>query len=135
MKYTYRKWNKQDIYDFYIEFNRIEEYNEYCKSWLKYFNINVDFQSKTDWKMTDIVDINDFNRVKSNINLIMETIESSTLPLEISEQSNQVFNDIKATEIDNRLKEYLKQLGEWQFTYNMCGLTTTGNSLKLGGVN
>lgn len=135
-QYTYKTWDKDNIYDFYVEFNRIEGYNEYCKTWLKYFGVQVDFVSKTDWTINDIVDITDFNRIKSNINTILNLINRNDLSMSISRQVNQTFNSVKANEIEERLKAYLKQIGEWQFTYNVCGLTTCGgNGLKLGGVN
>lgn len=134
MQYTYRTWNEEDYYDFRVEFNRIESYNEYCKDWLSYFNKEILFTSKIDWTMKDIPDIKDYNRIKNNINLILETIDSINNKLSISEQYNQVWNVEKANEIEVRLKEYLKYIGEFQFANNITGLATTGNSLKLGGV-
>jgi hypothetical protein len=134
MEYTFKKWNKNDYYDFYVEFNRIESYNEYCKEWLSYFGIELTFTSKVDWTKKDIVDLNDFNRVKTNINLLLNTINSNINQLSVSSQINQVWNVDKANELEVRLKEYLKYVGELQFLYNVTGLTTTGNSLKLGGV-
>ena len=134
MQYTYRTWNEEDYYDFRVEFNRIESYNEYCKDWLRYYNIPMNFVSKTDWTMKDIPDIKDYNRIKNNINLILETIDSINNKLSISTQYNQVWNVEKANEIEVRLKEYLKYIGEFQFANNITGLATTGNSLKLGGV-
>lgn len=136
MDYTFKNWNYNDYYDFYVEFNRIESYNEYCKEWLDYYGIKyTKFTSKTDWTMSDIVDIKDYNRVKTNINLLLNAIDSSINNLSISTQVNQVWNVEKANELEIRLKEYLKYLGEFQFAYNITGLTTTGNLLKLGGVS
>lgn len=134
MEYTYKKWEKENYYNFFVEFNRIESYNEYCKSWLNnYFNKNVAFISKTDWQINDIVDIKDYNRVKTNINLLLSKIESLNT-LNVSSQFQQTFNVEKANEMENALKEYLQILGQWQFTYNRTGLTTTGsNNLKLVG--
>lgn len=136
MSHTFKEWNFNDFYDFYIEFNRIESYNEYCKNWLKnYYNFNISFTSKTDWAIEDIVDLQDYNRVKKNINIILNTIDSSITRLTTSEQVNQVFNVDKANEIEIRLKEYLSYLGNLQWLENRSGLTTTGNNLKLGGVS
>ena len=138
MSYTFKNWSFNDVYDFYIEFNRIESYNEYCRNWLNdYYNIDnkIYFTSKTNWTMNDIVDLQDYNRVKRNINAILNAIESDNLRLTTSEQVNQVFNVDKANEMEIRLKEYLSYLGQLQFVYNITGLTTTGNNLKLGGVS
>lgn len=136
-QYTFKEWKDNDYYDFYVEFNRIESYNEYCKEWLNYYNIKYEnFTSKTNWTINDIVDLLDYNRVKRNINIILNAIDSSSTSLAISEQQvNQVWNVEKANELEIRLKEYLKYLGEFQFAYNITGLTTTGNGLKLGGVS
>ena len=54
MNYTYKTWDYNQYYDFYIEFNRIESYNEYCKEWLSYFGKEVTFTSKTNWEIQDI---------------------------------------------------------------------------------
>lgn len=135
MNYTFKKWNFNDNYDFYLEFNRIESYNEYCKNWLSnYYNFNISFTSKTNWNVSDIVDLQDYNRVKNNINIILNAIESNSERLIISQQVNQSFNVDKANEMEIRLKEYLDYLGQIQFAYNITGLTTTGNFIKLGGV-
>lgn len=130
MKY----WDNSKIYNFDIEFNRIEMYNEYCKTWLKnYYSQEIhDFISKTNWTKNDIPDIRDLNRIKTNINYILSLLDITNIS--ISSQINQVWNSTKANEIENKLYSALKIIGEWQFSYNITGLSITGNNLKLGGV-
>lgn len=128
-------WDINSYYDVLQEFNRIEKYNEYCKKWFAYYNIVVDFTSKTDWGIEDIPDILDFNRIKQNINKLLEVIESSSNRLAISTQVNQNLTIYKVNEIEQRLQETLNVLGEWQFSYQTTGLAITGDNLKLGGVN
>ena len=136
MEYTFKNWTTSNYYNFNVEFNRIESYNEYCKYWLNtYFGKSISFTSKTDWTINDIVDIKDYNRVKENINLLLRTIDIPLQDLAVDKTTyNQVFSVDKANEIETRLKAYLQQIGEWQFIDNVCGLTTCGNNLKLGGV-
>ena len=104
-----------------------------------YYNFNISFTSKTNWNVSDIVDLQDYNRVKNNINILLDNINSfvgsSSLKLTISEQVNQIFNVEKANELEKKLKEYLLYLGNLQWNYNVSGLTTTGNNFKLGGVS
>ena len=134
MEYTFKNWNSNDFYNFNIEFNRIESYNEYCREWLQYYGINIVITNKTNWTINDIVDLQDYNRVKNNINTILSALNISDNQLTISSQYNQSFNKEKANEIEEKLKAYLSYLGNLQFAYNISGLTTTGNSLKLNGV-
>lgn len=134
MEYTFKNWNSNDFYNFNIEFNRIESYNEYCREWLQYYGINIVITNKTNWTINDIVDLQDYNRVKNNINTILSALNISGNQLTISSQYNQSFNEEKANEIEKKLKAYLSYLGNLQFAYNISGLTTTGNSLKLNGV-
>ena len=134
MNYTFKTWKNDDYYNFNIEFNRIESYNKYCKEWLSYYGINVTFTSKNNWNIYDVIDIKDYNRVKTNINILINAIGSNTNNLNISTQYNQVWNVDKANELEKRLKEYLKFLGEYQFAYNITGLSLSGNNLKLNGV-
>ena len=128
-------WSNKDIYNFSIEFNRIESYNVYCVEWLSYYGIKLQITSKTNWQYSDIPDIKDFNRIKSNINILINALDIDYNNLNINTQFNQTFDYTKANEIEQRLSAYLKQLGEMQFAYNITGLATTGNSLRLGGVN
>lgn len=130
MKY----WDNSKIYNFDIEFNRIEMYNEYCKTWLKnYYSQEIhDFISKTNWTKNDIPDIRDLNRIKTNINYILSLLDITNIS--ISSQINQVWDSTKANEIENKLYSALKIIGGWQFSYNITGLSITGNNLKLGGV-
>lgn len=128
-------WNPNKIYNVADEFNRIENFNEYCKKWLSYYNISVDFESKINWSINDIPDINDFNRIKRNINVVLEAIDSNSNRLPISTQLNQSFTVAKANEIEERLNENLYFLGQLQFSTNITGLNYTGNNFRLGGVN
>ena len=133
INYAYKNWQDNENYDFYLEFNRIESYNEYCKNWLNnYFGIPVSFTSKTNWNINDIVDIEDYNRVKTNINIILNALKLGQ-NLIFNQQPNQIFNKDKANEIEVKIKEYLDFLGNIQFEYNITGSTICGNYLKLGG--
>ena len=136
MEYTFKNWNKTDIYNFNIEFNRIEEYNKYIELWLKnYYGFAFEtLVHKTDWTIEDIVDLNDFNRVKSNINVLLEQLSISNNELPIVYIDNYFFDDTKANEIESRLISNLEVIGNSQWQYNITGLTTCGNDLKLGGV-
>lgn len=125
-------WNKDDIYNFAIEFNRIEKYNEYCKQWLKYYGINVDFTSKINWNIQDIPSLQDYNRIKGNINLLLDIVNSESIKLNIANNINQTFDYIKANELEIKLNDYLSMLTKMQFQDNITGLTTCGNdNLKL----
>lgn len=135
-EYTFKEWKDNDYYDFYVEFNRIESYNEYCKEWLSYYGVTLNFSSKTNWTINDIVDLQDYNRVKQNINTLLDVFDSNINRLNIISQVNQVWNVEKANEIETCLKEYLKYIGEFQFEFDITGLNVTGsNGLKLGGIN
>lgn len=128
-------WARNDTYNFSDEFNRIESYIEWCKEWLAYYEIQVVVESKTNWVYNDIVDLQDYNRVKNNINVLLGAIQSNMTILELRNEVNQVFNDIRANEIEQRLYLIIDYVSELQWRYNITGLTITGNSMKLGGVN
>lgn len=127
------KWQRESLYEFSIEFNRIEKFNEYCKKWLKYFGILVSFESNTEWNYLSIPDLNDYNRIKRNINIILDSIGSLNR-LSINGQLNQTFDYTKANNLEERLKENLKFIGNRQFANEICGLAITGNEQRLGGV-
>ena len=135
MEYAYKTWKTNDFYDFYLEWNRIEGFNKYAQNWLNLNGKTLSLNHKTNWTIQDIPDMNDYNRLKENINEILNAINSSQTRLAISQQINQVWNVEKANEIELRLKKYLEYIGNLQFVYNVTGLTNCGNNLKLGGVN
>ena len=128
-------WQRNDIYNFSDEFNRIEKYIEWCKEWLAYYKIQVVVESKTNWVYNDIVDLQDYNRVKNNINILLQAIQSNLSLLEIRNEVNQNFNEIKANDIEQRLYSIIDRISEEQWRYNITGLTITGNSMKLGGIS
>lgn len=131
------EWKDNQFYNFNVEFNRIESYNKYVENWLRNY-YNFDFEDivlthKTDWTMNDIVDLKNFNRVKSNINILLKLMNRLGYQLSIRDNVNQIFNTISANEIERALTEYLATLGENQFLYNITNLTTCGNDLKIYG--
>lgn len=130
-----KTWKKTDIYNFSVEFNRIEAYNKYCQEQLGILGISVDFINKTDWNENDIVDMNDLNRVKRNINLLLEAIDLSVSRLNISTQINQNWSSEKANELETRLESVLSVITNWQFMFDITGLKILGNEMKLGGVD
>ncbi len=130
-----KTWKKTDIYNFSVEFNRIESYNKYCQEQLEILGINVDFINKTDWNENDIVDMNDLNRVKKNINLLLEAIDLSVSRLNISTQINQNWTNEKANELETRLESIMNVITNWQFMFDITGLKILGNEMKLGGVD
>lgn len=128
-------WNSGQVYDFYIEFNRLEMYNEYCKSWLNnYYNYGIEnFKSKTDWTITDIVDLVNYNRVKTNINILCGALDIPKLDSN-SYQVNQLWTSKKANDLETRVYNALDIISNWQFSYEITGLAICGNNLRLGGV-
>ena len=125
-------WKETNIYNFAIAFNRIEKYNEYCKEWLKYYGIEVSITSKVNWNINDIPDLKDYNRIKNNINTLLEVLNSDATKLNISNSINQSFDYDKANELEIKLNEYLSVLTNMQFQTNITGLTTCSNDdLKL----
>lgn len=125
-------WKETNIYNFAIAFNRIEKYNEYCKEWLKYYGIEVSITSKVNWNINDIPDLKDYNRIKNNINTLLEILNSDATKLNISNNINQSFDYDKANELEIKLNEYLSVLTNMQFQTNITGLTTCSNDdLKL----
>ena len=136
MSWKQKEWNINDVYNFNVEFNRIESYNEYVENWLRnYYKYNFDytFIHKTNWSINDIVDLNDYNRVKKNIIELLKAIGSKNT-LYISYQSNQLWNKEKANEIEKSLSEILTYLGDLQFSSQKCGLAICGNSsIVVGG--
>lgn len=131
--YTYLYWNEKDYYNFSVEFNRIENYISYCKKWLEYYNINVgDMTIKVNWSYSDIPDLNDYNRIKTNINILLQKMEINEELLNIDTNSyNQNFNDIKANEMEGKLTSILVLLGEWQSMFQMTGNSVCGNSTRI----
>ena len=130
-----KTWKKTDIYNFSVEFNRIEGYNKHCQEQLEILGISVDFINKTDLNENDIVDMNDLNRVQKNINLLLEAIDLSVSRLNISTQINQNWSSEKANELETRLESVLSVITNWQFMFDITGLKILGNEMKLGGVD
>ena len=131
----YKTWYSYDKYNFAYEFNRIERYNAFSQKWINdYFNGNIEFVNKTDWEITDIPDLNDYNRIKNNLNTLFYYYQGRK-PLSINTQINQIFDYNRANELEDVLKSNMKSLGEKQF-FNMkkCGIIICGNSLNLGGI-
>lgn len=128
-------WKKNDIYNFSIELNRIEGYNKYCQEQLAFLGITVDLTNKINWNENDVVDINDLNRVKKNINTLIGAIGLSVANLNISTQVNQNWTFEKANEIETKLDSILKVITNWQFKFDITGLKILGNDMRLGGVD
>ena len=129
------EWKNTDIYNFNIEFNRIESYNEYVEKWLKnYYNFEFEtLTHKTNWTMNDFVDLKDYNRVKNNINVLLTQVNQTESKLPIRDTLNQIFDNDSANAIEKTLTLNLKILGENQFLYNITNLTICGNNLKIYG--
>lgn len=126
-----KEWKQNDIYNFNVELNRIENYNKYVENWLKtYYSVDINLEHKVDWSIEDIVDLRDINRVINNINSILEYFNDMGR-IEIKTTNNQLWTSNRANEIEVNLSNYLNILGDYQFGTNMTCLTVSGDELKL----
>ena len=127
-----KKWVSTDIYNMSDEFNRIEEYNQYIENWLKnYFDIPFGtLTHNTNWNYNDIVDVNDYNRVKNNINKIANVFGVETT-LKSSNNINQTFNYQDANELEKYLEKNIEGIGNEQFRNPITGLTCCGLELNI----
>lgn len=130
-----KTWKRNDIYNFYEELNRIEGYVKYCQEQFDLTEEKTGIVSKTDWTIYDIVDVKDLNRVKNNINEILQRATTSDFRIGISSQVNQNWTYAKANELEYALGELEKAIALWQYSYEIVGLSIVGNFMKLGGVD
>lgn len=124
-------WKSTDYYNFREEFNRIEGFNSDIDSWLdNYFGINTWISHKTNWSYLDFVDVNDYNRVKNNINKIANVFGFETT-LKSSYNINQTFNYQDANELEKYLEKNIEGIGNEQFRSPITGLTCCGLELNI----
>ena len=139
-----KEWNYGDVYNFSIEFNRIESYNLYIEQWLKeYYGYSfTSLEHKTNWTISDIVDYKDFNRVSQNVGILFEHLSNIANKNPIRQnakpinrvQNNKVFNEWEANQIERYLNENNKKIGNMQFATEITGLAICGNENRLMGV-
>lgn len=139
-----KEWNYGDVYNFSIEFNRIESYNLYIEQWLKeYYGYSfTSLEHKTNWTISDIVDYKDFNRVSQNVGILFEHLNNIANKRPITPnrkpinrvQNNKVFNEWEANQIERYLNENNKKIGNMQFATEITGLAICGNENRLMGV-
>lgn len=127
-----KTWQSNYIYNFDVELNRIENYNSIVENWLvNYYGVSLNLTHKVDWTMYDIVDLQDINRVKSNINKLLEVLgESVRVPVNKS-QVNQVWTSRSANELEQAMATAMEVLSQMQFSSNVTGLTICGNNSRL----
>lgn len=139
----YKEWHSYDVYNFSIEFNRLESYNLYVDNWLRdYFGGNYDIlEHKTNWTYSDIVDLKDYNRVGSNINYLYQVAQktmrndfSYTNYYKSKSSSNTKFDESKAQQLELYSYETLKIIGELQFKNQITGFAICGSDNRLMGV-
>lgn len=131
-----KKWKYNDVYNFNVEFNRIESYNKYIEYWINYYvdqgyyDTKLTLEHKTNWEINDIVDLKDFNRVKGNMNALSSILNPNESLLSINSTAiNQTFNQAKANELERKMQQSLDTIGDVQTGGGIpCGLALCGSS-------
>ena len=124
-------WKNTDYYNFGEEVNRVEGFNSDIDNWLEnYFGIDEWIAHKTNWGYLDFVDVNDYNRVKNNINKIANVFGFETT-LKSSNNINQTFNYQDANELEKYLEKNIEGIGNEQFRNPITGLTCCGLELNI----
>lgn len=129
-----KKWEESDIYNVADEFNRIESFIVESGEWISLLfdiELRLDSDSKTNWTIVDIPDVNDIIRIKRNINRI-QSVLSINNALDISESTSLNFSYIKANEIENILNEINIKLGDLQLQYQISGFGVSGQYILNG---
>lgn len=63
----------------FVDLNRIESNCKYVENVLNntdVFNLSINLEIKTDWKITDVPTLNDINRIRQNVKTLIDSIES-----------------------------------------------------------
>jgi hypothetical protein len=135
-----KEWTRSSIYNFDIEFNRIETYNKYIKScYGNFFPTTTSIKEllysvviKNDYTIEDIPDLQDYCRIKNNLNILCEVnqiTEIEKLPLNYT-NPYEYFNYQKANELEARLRANLDVIGNRQYSSNICGLLSCGQTMS-----
>lgn len=135
-----KQWTSSSIYNFDIEFNRIETYNKYIKScYSNFFSTTSSIKKlldsvviKNDYTIDDIPDLQDYCRIKNNLNILCQVnglTEIEKLPLNYT-NPNEYFNYQKANELEARLRANLDVVGNKQYSNNICGLLNCGQTMQ-----
>lgn len=135
-----KQWTSSSIYNFDIEFNRIETYNKYIKScYSNFFSTTSSITKlldsvviKNDYTIDDIPDLQDYCRIKNNLNILCQVnglTEIEKLPLNYT-NPNEYFNYQKANELEARLRANLDVVGNKQYSNNICGLLNCGQTMQ-----
>lgn len=135
-----KQWTSSSIYNFDIEFNRIETYNKYIKScYSNFFSTTTSIKNlldsvviKNDYTIDDIPDLQDYCRIKNNLNILCQVnglTEIEKLPLNYT-NPNEYFNYQKANELEARLRANLDVVGNKQYSNNICGLLNCGQTMQ-----
>ena len=109
--------------------NWVGKTNMYAKKWFDYFSTPIVVASKTDWQKTDIFDLKDYNKMKTDINIVLNQL--GIQPLAISYLNHQNLTQTKYNGINSKIREYQAWLGNKQSEYKICGLATVGGELSL----
>lgn len=130
-------WKINDDYNFADEFNRITNWVNWCCEILK-IDLSNYTRLRTNWGTSlpylveeNIIDLNDYNELKSAINEIEFNL-FGTRTLQIDERT--IWDVDRANELERAIDLVVSYLSELQFKYQVCGASISGNGQKLNGV-
>lgn len=124
----------QDIIDrtpkgyFNVEdINRIEEWSRYIADLLNSYGYEINISTKTDWEISDFLNISQMERVRSNVKKIRDVYYSLETTPTIPTTLNK-FNYIKANEIERILYDIENAVAYSKLYFVRSGVGNTGQS-------
>lgn len=107
--------NSKGAYN-YEDLNRIENNCIYIANILNnadLFNASIEIQTRTDWTMQDIPTLTELNRIRGNVKLLIEAIESPNAFEEIEFTNTMDYIKANVLEKDlHLLKTYIETFGK-----------------------
>ena len=109
------------------DINRVEEWSRYIADLLNSYGYEINISTKTDWEISDFLNISQMERVRSNVKKIRDVYYSLETTPTIPTTLNK-FNYIKANEIERILYDIENVMAYSKLYFVRSGVGSSGQS-------
>lgn len=111
----------------YWDLNRVEQDTEYLADVLNGYGYNQSLMHKTDWLMSDFPYAVQMERIRSNVQTLIDVYHAQEIPLPGTLQN---LNWIKLNDLENNLKLMKEMIARMEQSFRYCGTFYSGQEVS-----
>ena len=124
-------WAPSDVYNIHIDLSRVEQNLHELARVLRQQGYEILILERLYWKMTDFPTVSEINRIRQNINTVVDRLSQLPGVPRLIEDNSGYFDYESANDLERNIEGLKRVLDGALLLYRYCGTTQCGEEYAI----